>query len=57
MRHVLPVKIECRHCFGDGFTTHGLAKPRKLTCSACNGAKHQWVLPDEVRSSDVRIGR
>jgi len=40
MAHEVPVKIECRRCFGDGYWTHGYSKPMKVTCTLCEGRKH-----------------
>ncbi len=56
MTHVIPVKIECRTCLGDGFLSHGTGRGT-ARCGACDGMKHLWVSPGEVRPSDVVIKR
>lgn len=53
----LPVKIECRSCFGDGIFRHGYSKPMKITCRSCDGRKHMWVHPTDVKDSDVVLKR
>lgn len=57
MAHEVPVKIECRRCYGDGFWTHGFSKPVKTTCTMCEGRKHLWVSRFEVLPTDVVIRR
>ncbi len=56
MSHVIPVKIECRTCLGDGFVSHGTGRGT-ARCGACDGIKHLWVSPGEVRPSDVVVKR
>lgn len=56
MTHVIPVKIECRTCLGDGFVSHGTGRGT-ARCTACDGVKHLWVAPGEVRPSDVVVKR
>jgi hypothetical protein len=57
MAHILPVKIECRHCLGDGVMKHGYSRPYKFECPVCKGAKHVWISPVELRNSDVVLKR
>jgi hypothetical protein len=57
MTHVLPIKIECRQCLGDGYMSYGFSKPYKVQCGVCQGAKHLWVDPAELRPSDIKLRR
>lgn len=53
MAHILPIKIECRYCLGDGFVTFGYVRIEKRTCPHCKGVKHEWISPVDLKDSDV----
>jgi len=55
--HVLPVKIECRWCLGDGYVTYGFSRPYKVSCGMCEGRKHVWISPTQLKDSDVVLKR
>lgn len=48
-----PVRIECRSCLGDGFTTFGIKRIAKVQCAVCEGRKTVWIDPSELKAGDV----